>query len=108
MCGSCYEDHYLEYTFSHEPVELQKIRLRMHAFRIWDESPYPWPPLSVAGDADTFENRLMYILRPKTWYGRLNFRKSIGDMNSAGATLKELTESVGQDAAQQYIKEHKR
>ena len=61
----------------------------------------------VAGDANTFENRLMYMLRPKSWYGRLNFRKSIGDMNSLGATLRELTDAIGQDAANQYVEKHR-
>ena len=108
MCGSCYEDHFLEYTFSHEPVEVLEIRLRRHAFRIWDEQPTIIPnPFSAAGDADTFENRIRYILRPKSWYGKLNFRKSIGDMNSSGATLRELTDAVGQDAANQYIEDHR-
>ena len=108
MCGLCYEDHYLEYMYSHEPAEVQEIRLRMHAFRIWDEQPTPVPAFEKAGDADTLENRIRYMARPKFWYGMLNFRKSIGDMNSSGATLRELTDAVGQDAANQYIEEHRR
>ncbi len=40
MCGSCYDDIldvlYAEETFSHENAEVQEIRLRRHAFRIWD------------------------------------------------------------------------
>ena len=111
MCGSCYEDIldmlYAEETFSHENAEIQAIRLRRHAFAIWDESPSLWPPFAKAADANTFENRLMYVLRPKSWFGRLNFRKSIGDINSSGATLRELTDAVGQDAATQYIEEHR-
>ena len=104
MCGLCYEDHYLEYLYSHEPAEVQEIRLRMHAFRIWDEQPTPMPnPASAAGDANTLENRMMYMLRPKSWFGKLNLRKSISDMVSSGAALWELTDAVGQDAATQYI-----
>lgn len=49
------------------------------------------------------ENRLMYMLRPKSWYGNLNLRKSISDMISSGAALRELTDAVGKDAATQYI-----
>ena len=108
MCGACYEDDYLEYLYSHEPAEVQEIRLRRHAFRIWDEQPTPIPrPASAAGDANTFENRLMYMLRPKSCYGNLNLRKSISDMISLGATSRELTDAVGQDAATQFIEERR-
>lgn len=108
MCGACYEDDYLEYLYSHEPAEVQEIRLRRHAFRIWDEQPTPVPnPASVAEDANTFENRMMYMLRPKSWFGKVNFRKSISHMSSSGATLRELTDAVGQDAATQYIEDRR-
>ena len=113
MCGSCYDDIldslYAEYTFSHEPAEVQEIRLRRHAFRIWDEQPTPIPVFEKAGDANTLENRLRYVLSPKILY-RLwgnGVKKSVRDMNSGEATLGELTDAVGQDAATQYIKEHR-
>ena len=48
-----------------------------------------------------------FILRPKSWYGKLTLRKSISDINSSGATLRELTDAVGQDAATQYIEGHR-
>ena len=109
MCGLCYEDHYLEYTFSHEPAEVQEIRLRRHAFRIWDEQPTPIPTFSKAGDADTLENRFRYMMSSnflyKLWGNGV--KKSVRDMNSSGATSRELTDAIGQDAATQYIKERR-
>ena len=105
MCGSCYEDNYIA-EFGHEAEEIQEIRLRLHAFDIWDESPTPIPnPFSAAGDANTLENRLRYVLSPRMLY-RLwgnGIKKSVRDMNSSGATLRELTDAVGQDAATQYV-----
>jgi len=106
MCGSCYEDNYIA-EFGDEPAEVQEIRLRLHAFRIWDESPFSFPPFAKAADANTLENRVMYMARPKSWFGKVNFRKSIGEMLSSGATLRELKDAVGQDAATQFIEEHR-
>ena len=79
------------------------------ANKTWDEQPTPVPnPASAAGDANTLENRTMCMLRPKSWYGKLNLRKSISDTISSGAALWELTDAVGQDAAKQYIEDRRR
>ena len=106
MCGSCYEDNYIA-EFGHEAEEIQKIRLRLHAYRIWDSSPFLLPPFAKAADANTLENRVMYMARPKSWYGKFPLMRSTGEMISSGAALRELTDAVGQDAATQYIEEHR-
>lgn len=109
MCGACYEDDYLEYLYSHEPAEVQEIRLRRHAFRIWDEQPTPIPIFEKAGDAATLENKFRYIVSPnflyKLWSNGV--KKSVRNMNSSGATSRELTDAVGQDAATQFIEERR-
>lgn len=110
MCGRCYEDFFLEYNYSHEPPDAQEIRLRQHAFRIWDEQPaFLFPLFRTAGDADTFENRVRFFARPKTLF-RLHglIRGSIGRVNSVDATARELIDAMGQDAATDYIRERDR
>lgn len=109
MCGRCYEDFFLEYNYSHEPPDAQKIRLRQHAFRIWDEQPTFLVPLfRTAGDANTLENRIRYAARPKTLHRVYSLiRGSIGRVNSVDATARELIDAIGQDAATDYIEEER-
>ena len=47
------------------------------------------------------------MARPKSWYGKFPLMRSTGEMISSGAALRELTDAVGQDAATQYIEEHR-
>lgn len=109
MCGRCYEDFFLEYNYSHEPPDAQKIRLRQHAFRIWDEQPTILLPLfRTAGDANTPENRIRYAVSPRNVYRVWGLiRGSIGRINSASATARELIDAIGQDAATDYIEEER-
>ena len=109
MCGSCYDEIldvlYAEETFSHENAEIQAIRLRRHAFRIWDEYPTMLPPFDKAGDANTLENQFRYLLQPRTWTKAQGVRRSIGEFHKAEATIRELRDAFGQDFVDQYLKD---